>query len=608
MVHIGRLRLGLVACTVTLVVALLSAVPASAASPRASWTGKGKPHIMRPVGAAGQGTANAIKRAAPTNGTGSLIYGKGPVQRQPQVFLDFWGAEWTNGTTDAGGFTGATAQTYIQTFLHDIAGSAWFGSQTQYCDSTTPGATTCAANLPHVGTTSPNINVWNNTSTTPIPTDLGIFNEADAAAAHFGLQNVVNATVIVLTPTNQSYFQSGNIGFCGYHSFTDRTVYAYIPWMPDAPNGGASCATNNVNPTNDAFGHGHFDGYSIVLGHEVAEAATDPLPGAVFQGDPNPTFGWLDTDGFETADKCEALTTFPATNVALGATANDRFAVQALWSNSTNSCPTEDLAGGSNGHAAITSSGANNKDVFIRGLDGALYTKHWDGTGWSPWASLGGGLTTAPSAVSWGAGRIDVFAEGRDGALWHIAFANGGWTGWQSLGGLIIFGPAASSWAVGGLDVAAVGRDHAMWHIRWNGSSWSPWQSLGGGFTADPSAVSWRGGSDRVDIFARGQDGQLWQDAWTGSAWSGWLARGGGFNGGPAVASTAPGLLQVFGVGLDNALWHETWNGSSWSGFSSLGGTWPQNPSAVSPPSSNAIELAMVGSSKTTERLVTGAS
>jgi len=76
---------------------------------------------MRPVGAAGQGTANAIKRAAPTNGTGSLIYGNGPVQRQPQLFLDFWGAEWTNGTMDAGGFTGATAQTYIQTFLHDTS-------------------------------------------------------------------------------------------------------------------------------------------------------------------------------------------------------------------------------------------------------------------------------------------------------------------------------------------------------------------------------------------------------------------------------------------------------------------------------------------------------
>src|SRR5215471_10084075 len=283
MVHIGRLRLGIVACTVTLGVALLGAVPASAASPRASWTSTGKAHVMRPVGAAGQGTANAIKRAAPTNGTGSLIYGNGPVQRQPQLFLDFWGAEWTNGTMDAGGFTGATAQTYIQTFLHGIAGSAWFGSQTQYCDSTTPGGTTCAANLPHVGATSPNISVWNNTATTPIATDQGIANEADNAAAHFGLQNVINATVIVLTPTGQSYFQSGTDLFCGYHFLTNRTVYAYIPWMPDAPNGGAACATNLVNP-NDAFGHGHFDGYSIVLGHEVAEAATDPLPGAVFQG------------------------------------------------------------------------------------------------------------------------------------------------------------------------------------------------------------------------------------------------------------------------------------------------------------------------------------
>src|SRR5439155_19424952 len=92
--------------------------------------------------------------------------------------------------------------------------------------------------------------------------------------------------------------------------------FAYVPWVPDA---GAACATNAVNSSDDAFGHGHFDGFSIVIGHEIAETATNALPGLPDFATGRPTFGWRDAATLETADKCQALAAWPATSVAFGA-------------------------------------------------------------------------------------------------------------------------------------------------------------------------------------------------------------------------------------------------------------------------------------------------
>ncbi len=58
---------------------------------------------------------------------------------------------------------------------------------------------------------------------------------------------------------------------------------------------------HNVNATSDAFGNGIFDGYSIVTGHEYAEAVTDPDNFASVQD------GWNDAQGSENGDKCAWL-------------------------------------------------------------------------------------------------------------------------------------------------------------------------------------------------------------------------------------------------------------------------------------------------------------
>src|SRR5207245_7131936 len=68
--------------------------------------------------------------------------------------------------------------------------------------------------------------------------------------------------------------------------------YTYLAYLPEV---GSECGQNYVNATNDAYGNGWFDGYSIVGGHEFAETETDPRPGSAS--------AWVGNGG-ETGDKC----------------------------------------------------------------------------------------------------------------------------------------------------------------------------------------------------------------------------------------------------------------------------------------------------------------
>src|SRR5207248_5279529 len=100
-----------------------------------------------------------------------------------------------------------------------------------------------------------------------------------------------------------------------------RLQYAFIPFL-NSDLYGNGCGMNAVNVVSDSFGHGVFDGYSIVVGHEYAEAVTDPDNFTSVQD------GWNDNQTSENGDKC-AWTNLA--NVAMNK--NTKFAVQPLWSN-----------------------------------------------------------------------------------------------------------------------------------------------------------------------------------------------------------------------------------------------------------------------------------
>jgi serine protease len=148
---------------------------------------------------------------------------------------------------------------------------------------------------------------------------------------HFGGYNA-NATYFVFTPHGRSMLGFGT-SWCAWHdeptSGTDM-AYAYMPYMPDA---GTSCGRNFVNRSNNSYGNGYFDGFSIVGGHEYAEAMTDPHPERT-----STNFGWITSTGSsgeENGDLCAWASN--STNITLG---SHFYAVQPLWSNASSSCVT----------------------------------------------------------------------------------------------------------------------------------------------------------------------------------------------------------------------------------------------------------------------------
>jgi hypothetical protein len=285
--------------------------------------------------------------------TNDLIYhggnaGSGAigVETVPATYLIFWGPDWQNGftTTDLNGavYTSQQLQTYITSFLTNLGGTSWAAINDEYCNNVAAGTTSCAAVGGGTYVTNPRKQfkgVW--TDTTAVPADivaLGLAEnlvddplamEAVRAAAHFNYDP--QATYIILTPPTT--IATGQPVYCGYHTQTTsvdgmgnpyRLQYAFIPFLNASwPGlGQTGCGMNSVNVISDSFGHGVFDGYSTVVGHEYAEAITDPDNFASVQD------GWNDAQGNETGDKCAwtALANVSMFNHTF-------FAIQPLWSN-----------------------------------------------------------------------------------------------------------------------------------------------------------------------------------------------------------------------------------------------------------------------------------
>jgi serine protease len=301
-------------------------------------------HFFWAPGQSPQGTASSTANDLIYHGgnAGSSAIG---VEVKPAVYLIFWGPQWSKGftTPDTNGklYSSKTLQTYVKSFFANVGGSPWAGVQTQYCRNVPAGTTSCKGIAGAQYITNPKNQLkgtW--TDSTPVPDDIialglaenlvndPIANEAQRAAAHFGYN--AQATYIILTPPTT--IATGQPVYCGYHTQTTsingngnpfRLQYAFIPFLnlnwPGLGNTG--CGMHNVNAASTAFGNGIFDGYSIVTGHEYAEAVTDPDNFLSVQD------GWNDVQGSENGDKCAWTNT---QNIAL---ATHKFAIQPMWSN-----------------------------------------------------------------------------------------------------------------------------------------------------------------------------------------------------------------------------------------------------------------------------------
>jgi hypothetical protein len=220
---------------------------------------------------------------------------------------------------------------------------------------------------------------------------------------------------------------------------------------------------------------------------------------------------------------------------------------------------------------AMASTDGTSADVFARGADDSLWTRHLSGGAASPWTSLGGIIVGAPAAVSRQAGTLDVFVRGSDNALWTRHLENGSWTGWSTLGGVVVDAPGTASAATGTIDVFVKGSDNALWTRRLDSTGWTPWNSLGGGLTSRPSAASAAPGT--LDVFIRGLDNAMWTRHLGATGWAGWTSLGSELvTSGPGVVSASAGTLDLFARGADNAMWTRHSTNGAWSPWASLGG------------------------------------
>jgi len=297
-------------------VTMLWAMPAHAALQR-----YGRPGPIR-LGTVGAWRAAHSSRTGGTPKVQNLTYHGGPVQTSTTIYIDFWRSDWnTNYSMKVGSltYTYQSVENYVESFFTGVGQTQWIKTDSQYCSGAPLGSTSCASGDTYIDNSATKFGgfVVHSTTVPSRPTDSSIETEAKWAQNNFK-DTSPNALYMVFSPHAKSESGFGT-QWCAWHSGVTGLQYAYIPFMPDA---GTSCGRNFVNKTNNAFGNGYFDGYSMVAGHEFEETQSDPQLNA-----------WYDASGNEDADKCAWNSL--STNISDNGTT---FAVQPLWSNAISGC------------------------------------------------------------------------------------------------------------------------------------------------------------------------------------------------------------------------------------------------------------------------------
>jgi hypothetical protein len=359
---------------------LLAAAPVSAEA-AGTVTAHHDPHQLKPK----------THDSAPAVIAGAMTDHGGPVQSAPHIYIDYWGW-WSDPNGEQG---------YLNGFLGSIGGNPWLSTVSQYGGGSAPVL---------AGT-------WSDPAAIPAsPTDAQIQAEAANAANHFGTGTSVNVQIVVATPTGHSTAGFGT-QWCAYHGAVaslPNVTYTDLPYMSDA---GANCGAGYVTGS-------PLDGVSIVEGHELAEAITDPLLNA-----------WYDAGGNEIGDKCAW------TGLGTVATSAGTYAVQPLWSNSANGCvltPPNMLTAGSfeqntTGWQRLVPSGGIVNMVNYNTAAGAPAPAH-DGTGYLAFnTNIAGGSVYQDVPVNVGAGATytaSVWLSSQSGpasgtfCLWGLGASN----------------------------------------------------------------------------------------------------------------------------------------------------------------------------------------
>jgi hypothetical protein len=276
-------------------------------------------HTVVPSKAAKQSISTVL-------GSGKLTYHGGPIEHNPNVWLIFWGPNWTSDSALI------AARNVVTTMFADLGHTRYENTLSQYygtngwisnsltsnaiIDSSVPPSETTNCGVAAVDDSSLQAEVNSLISMRGLPHNDG--NTTYLVFTELYENLIVPPLRVPFEIWDPTYGCSapGSGNYCGYHSF-DTTVnqaYAAIPY----PDLGSSpgCGTQ-VDPNGSPEG----DALANTAAHEEANSATDPSG-----------TGWFDSAGFEIGDKCN----FISNDVNLNN--GGWFFIVTLYSNASGEC------------------------------------------------------------------------------------------------------------------------------------------------------------------------------------------------------------------------------------------------------------------------------
>lgn len=290
-------------------------------------------HVMhavapKPPGSTRGQVSNASNGAPATTGNGPLTYGGGQVLLTPKVIPVFWGFDAKNGVPSATRDPDGVVP-YLISFLDSLQASAWLGTVNQYFQNNQQFISDWSltvANPIFDDSSSPG-QPFTTDSPARAYTNSDVHNEVERLIGSGQIAENSDDIIVVVTPHLAQNTDLQAAGACAAH-FNDQgmsgfnTIHNYtfvsLPYVPDL---GSGCGAGAVA--------GNLDGVSMLGGHEIAEAITDPYSN--YWANIGAETAW--TAGInEIGDLCAGVT---QQTQFLG---GKFFATQALWSNQDQGC------------------------------------------------------------------------------------------------------------------------------------------------------------------------------------------------------------------------------------------------------------------------------
>ena len=246
----------------------------------------------------------------------------------------------------------------------------------------------------------------------------------------------------------------------------------------------------------------------------------------------------------------------------------------------------------------ITNSNINNRFVFVRGSDNAIwYSAHIPGTyTFSSWNSLGGFLTSRPVTTVF-QNNVLIFVRGGDNGLWYRKYDayNNSWNQWISLGGYLSSFPTVTQDSDKMFVFYRDADSKLYYKSTIDCTNWDiNWIRLGGVLHSEPSCILylntniWKKQLYTFHICGESPQSCCYNySSDYGNTWRGWQlldypSSSVSFTGDTPTTSVFDNILYIFCKGTDNAVYYKRFDSYNWDpDWQYLGGFLTSSPVSI---------------------------